>query len=180
VSARIVVGHVGTLETLDVTREREGIVEGVLSPDLLPVLVHLGVLDLRAIKKAADEAIAQSEDPCELLIEVSMAHDLEEVLRVYGVESSSFRPTPTATAEGLARLRRAIQGGQLALDKALIRFEAFGLNHFDIDDEVWIAAAAWGDSHSLAVQGVFSTVEEVGRGFLKELSRLETELRTRA
>lgn len=137
--------------------------------------MKLGVADLDEIRTAADAEIAEADTADEFALEVAMARSLREVLSLSGFNEES-RPANSDLARGLAALRRRIEAGDVDVETAVQHFYGLGVTHCDPRHAVWQAAMRWEHELADAVNGVFGTKEDVRRGFVVDLVRLEREL----
>lgn len=150
--------------------------DDLLDPELLPWLIQLGLADLAGIKAAADAAIARTTAPSELLIDLSMARTLDEVMGCVRPDLTA-RPTRGALARILARFREAIESEAMGLGTAIYWYHSFAMKSLEPWGDVWLSAVRLEDDYELALQRVAGTVEEVRHAMIEDLASLEAGLR---
>lgn len=150
--------------------------DDLLDPDLLPWLIQLGLADLDGIREAADEAIAGTATPSELLVDLSMSKSLDEVMGRVRPDLTA-RPSDGALARALALLRQAVESDALELVTAIYRYHSFATTTLEPWHDVWLSAVRLEDDYELAVQRVAGTVGAVRRALIDDLERLEASLR---
>jgi hypothetical protein len=149
--------------------------DDLLDPDLLPWLIQLGLADLDGIRAAADAAIAETEAPSELLIDLSMSKSLYEVMGRVRPDLTT-RPSDNALARTLARFRLAIESDAMELGTAIHRYHSFAMTTLEPWSDVWQSAVRLEDDYELAVQRVAGTIPRVRRSLIEDLERLEEGL----